>query len=109
MSTRRQFIGSSVVLTGAMLGAGSSWLSLAQAADTTAGGAMLKRKIPSSGEAVPVIGVGISIALLTEIEGEIFARAGLILLLGDQQHTAKGIECRFYPNKGGFSSCFFKI
>jgi uncharacterized membrane protein YfcA len=31
---------------------------------------------------MPVIGVGISIALLTEIEGEIFARAGLILLLG---------------------------
>jgi aryl-alcohol dehydrogenase-like predicted oxidoreductase len=61
MSTRRQFIGqSSVVLAGAMLGAGSSWLSLAQAADTTAGGPMLKRKIPSTGEAVPAIGMGTS-------------------------------------------------
>jgi aryl-alcohol dehydrogenase-like predicted oxidoreductase len=56
MSTRRQFIGqSSVVLTGATLG--SSWLSPASAADA---GAMLKRKIPSSGEAVPAIGMGTS-------------------------------------------------
>jgi hypothetical protein len=31
---------------------------------------------------LPVIGVAISIALLTQIEAEIFARAGLILLLG---------------------------
>jgi aryl-alcohol dehydrogenase-like predicted oxidoreductase len=59
MSTRRQFIGqSSAVLAGATLvGAGSSWGSLAQAAE---GGTMLKRKIPSSGEAVPVIGMGTS-------------------------------------------------
>src|ERR1044072_2491059 len=55
MSTRRQFIGqSSIVL------AGASWLSLAQAADTPSGGGMLKRKIPSSGEAVPAIGMGTS-------------------------------------------------
>jgi aryl-alcohol dehydrogenase-like predicted oxidoreductase len=43
------------VLTGATLG--SSWLSPAWAADA---GAMLKRKIPSSGEAVPAIGMGTS-------------------------------------------------
>lgn len=61
MSTRRQFIGqSSAVLAGAsVLGAGSSWLSLAQAAGA-AGGTMLKRTIPSTGEAVPVIGMGTS-------------------------------------------------
>lgn len=59
MSTRRQFIGqSTAVLAGtSLLGAGSSWLSLAQAAS---GGTMLKRTIPSSGEAVPVIGMGTS-------------------------------------------------
>lgn len=61
MSTRRQFIGqSSLVLAGATLGVGSSWLSLAQAADAGGAGAMLKRKIPSSGEAVPVLGMGTS-------------------------------------------------
>lgn len=61
MSTRRQFIGqSSVVLAGATLGAGSSWLSLARAANAAGGGSMLKRKIPSSGEAVPAIGMGTS-------------------------------------------------
>lgn len=59
MSTRRQFIGqSSAVLAGATLVGAGSWLSLAQAA--TGGGTMLKRKIPSSGEAVPVIGMGTS-------------------------------------------------
>jgi APA family basic amino acid/polyamine antiporter len=31
---------------------------------------------------LPVIGVGISIALLTQIEGEVYARAGLLILLG---------------------------
>ena len=36
-------------------------------------------KIPS---VIPVIGIGISIGVLTQTDGEIFARAGLILLLG---------------------------
>ncbi len=31
---------------------------------------------------LPVIGVGISIALLTQVEGEAYARAGLLILLG---------------------------
>ncbi len=31
---------------------------------------------------LPVIGVGISIALLTQVEGEAFARAGILVLLG---------------------------
>jgi aryl-alcohol dehydrogenase-like predicted oxidoreductase len=57
MSTRRQFIGqSSAMFAGSML-LGSSWQSLAQAASE---GTMLKRIIPSSGEAVPAIGMGTS-------------------------------------------------
>jgi aryl-alcohol dehydrogenase-like predicted oxidoreductase len=57
MSTRRQFIGqSSALLAGsAFLGAGA--LSVARAASE---GTMLKRTIPSSGEAVPAIGMGTS-------------------------------------------------
>jgi aryl-alcohol dehydrogenase-like predicted oxidoreductase len=59
MSTRRHFLGqSSAVVAGAALG--SSWLSLAQAAGAAGGGTMLKRTIPSSGEAVPAIGMGTS-------------------------------------------------
>jgi len=60
MSTRRQFIGrSSTLFAGAaLLGVGSSWWSLAQAA--AEGTTMLKRIIPSSGEAVPAIGMGTS-------------------------------------------------
>jgi aryl-alcohol dehydrogenase-like predicted oxidoreductase len=57
MSTRRQFIGQSSAALAAATFAGSSWLSLAQAAG---GGTMLMRKIPSSGEAVPAIGMGTS-------------------------------------------------
>ncbi|HEY0683711.1 MAG TPA: aldo/keto reductase [Steroidobacter sp.] len=59
MSTRRQFIGqSSVALAGsALLGATSSWLSVAAAASE---GKMLRRAIPSSGELVPAIGMGTS-------------------------------------------------
>lgn len=36
-------------------------------------------KVPS---VVPVLGVGVSIALLTQIEGETFARAGILLAIG---------------------------
>jgi aryl-alcohol dehydrogenase-like predicted oxidoreductase len=59
MSTRRQFIGqSSAALAAATLLGTTSWSSLAQAA--ASGGTMLKRTIPSSGEAVPAIGMGTS-------------------------------------------------
>ena len=59
MTTRRQFIGqSSAVLAGsALLGGASAWLSMAEAASE---GKMLRRTIPSSGEAVPAIGMGTS-------------------------------------------------
>ena len=57
MSTRRQFIGQSSLAAATLLGA-TSWSSLAQAA--ASGGTMLKRTIPSSGEAVPAIGMGTS-------------------------------------------------
>ncbi len=57
MSTRRQFLGrSAAVLAGSSLLSGT-WQSLAAAASE---GAMLKRTIPSSGEAVPAIGMGTS-------------------------------------------------
>jgi basic amino acid/polyamine antiporter, APA family len=36
-------------------------------------------RVPS---AMPVIGVGISIALLTQVEGDAFARAGIVMVLG---------------------------
>jgi aryl-alcohol dehydrogenase-like predicted oxidoreductase len=59
MSTRRQFIGqSSAAIAAATLLGTTSWSSLAQAA--ASGGTMLKRTIPSSGEAVPAIGMGTS-------------------------------------------------
>lgn len=59
MSTRRQFIGrsSAALASATLLGASSSWLSLAQAASE---GSMLKRTIPASGETVPAIGMGTS-------------------------------------------------
>jgi aryl-alcohol dehydrogenase-like predicted oxidoreductase len=57
MSTRRQFLGhSAAVLAGSAI-LNASWQSLAAAAGE---GAMLKRIIPSSGEAVPAIGMGTS-------------------------------------------------
>lgn len=57
MSTRRQFLGrSAAVLAGASI-LNASWQQLAAAASE---GAMLKRIIPSSGEAVPAIGMGTS-------------------------------------------------
>jgi diketogulonate reductase-like aldo/keto reductase len=57
MSTRRQFLGqSAAVLAGSSI-LNASWQSLAAAASE---GAMLKRIIPSSGEAVPAIGMGTS-------------------------------------------------
>lgn len=53
MSTRRQFIGqSSAALAAATLLSTPSW--------SASGGTMLKRTIPSSGEAVPAIGMGTS-------------------------------------------------
>jgi len=57
MSTRRQFLGQSSAVLATATFAGSSWVSLAHAAQ---GGTMLTRKIPSSGEAVPAIGMGTS-------------------------------------------------
>jgi aryl-alcohol dehydrogenase-like predicted oxidoreductase len=57
MSTRRQFLGqSAAVLAGASI-LNASWQQLAAAASE---GAMLKRVIPSSGEALPAIGMGTS-------------------------------------------------
>lgn len=58
MSTRRRFIGqSSALLAGsALLGAGS----LGSSAQAASEGTMLKRTIPSSGEAIPAIGMGTS-------------------------------------------------
>ena len=58
MSTRRQFIAQSSVLF-----AGSAWLgagSLGSLAQAASEGTMLKRVIPSSGEAVPAIAMGTS-------------------------------------------------
>ena len=61
MSTRRQFIGQSAAMfAGSTLLTAGGW-SLAQAAGAAASeGTMLKRIIPSSGEAVPAIGMGTS-------------------------------------------------
>ncbi|HEY5759810.1 MAG TPA: aldo/keto reductase [Steroidobacter sp.] len=57
MSTRRQFLGqSAAVLAGSSI-LNASWQSLAAAASE---GTMLKRIIPSSGEALPAIGMGTS-------------------------------------------------
>ncbi len=55
MTTRRQFLGTSAA-AGALLMA-ASWRSIAQSAER---GTMLKRTIPSSGEAIPAIGMGTS-------------------------------------------------
>jgi aryl-alcohol dehydrogenase-like predicted oxidoreductase len=58
MSTRRQFLSqSAAALAGSTLLGASSWSSLAAAASENT---MLKRTIPSSGETVPVIGMGTS-------------------------------------------------
>jgi aryl-alcohol dehydrogenase-like predicted oxidoreductase len=58
MSTRRQFLSqSAAALAGSTLLGASSWSSLAAAASENT---MLKRTIPSSGESVPVIGMGTS-------------------------------------------------
>jgi aryl-alcohol dehydrogenase-like predicted oxidoreductase len=59
MTTRRRFLeSSSAVLAGSLLaGSGAPWLSGARAADSNA---MRKRVIPSSGESIPVIGMGTS-------------------------------------------------
>lgn len=55
MTTRRRFLGTSAA-AGALLMA-ASWRSIAQNAEK---GTMLKRTIPSSGEAIPAIGMGTS-------------------------------------------------
>lgn len=58
MSTRRRFMqDASILLTGSLLSGSLLGPYLANAAD---GAAMLTRKIPSSGEAIPVIGMGTS-------------------------------------------------
>jgi aryl-alcohol dehydrogenase-like predicted oxidoreductase len=55
MTTRREFLGTTATVAGSVL-LGTSWSSLAQAAESK----MLRRPIPSSGELVPVIGMGTS-------------------------------------------------
>lgn len=59
MSTRREFLANASIAVGgtAFLGTGPAGLQHAHAADSAS---MLKRKIPSSGEAIPVIGMGTS-------------------------------------------------
>src|SRR5687768_105059 len=58
MSSRREFLSASSILAGAaLLGGGAGLTSPAFAADKSA---MSKRPIPSSGEQVPVIGMGTS-------------------------------------------------
>jgi aryl-alcohol dehydrogenase-like predicted oxidoreductase len=58
MSTRREFVVGTCALAGSLvLGSASSSLAAAQGAR---GATMLKRKIPSTGEEVPVIGMGTS-------------------------------------------------
>jgi aryl-alcohol dehydrogenase-like predicted oxidoreductase len=62
MTTRRQFLGATSALAGSMLFTGT----LAHAAETAS---MLKRAIPSSGEMVPVIGMGTSGSFEVPIAG----------------------------------------
>ncbi|MGH8174834.1 MAG: aldo/keto reductase [Steroidobacter sp.] len=58
MTTRRRFLNAASALTGSMfLNCGASMFSLARAANAAS---MLKRAIPSSGEMIPVIGMGTS-------------------------------------------------
>ena len=56
MTSRRQFLGTASALAGATLLGGSGFLRVAQGAEP----AMLRRPIPSSGEMIPVIGMGTS-------------------------------------------------
>src|SRR5687767_8154210 len=58
MTTRREFLSqASLAVSGvAVLGTAPAWVSQAQADSLS----MLTRKIPSSGEAIPVIGMGTS-------------------------------------------------
>jgi aryl-alcohol dehydrogenase-like predicted oxidoreductase len=58
MTSRRQFLGASSTLAAAMLIGGERLL--LDTADAAAPGGMLKRPIPSSGEMIPVIGMGTS-------------------------------------------------
>jgi aryl-alcohol dehydrogenase-like predicted oxidoreductase len=62
MTTRRQFLGATSALAGSMLFTGT----LTQAAETAS---MLKRAIPSSGELIPVIGMGTSGSFEVPIDG----------------------------------------
>ena len=59
MSTRRQFLcnASAAIAGSVLLGGQQLWLSSAHAA---AGSSMMKRPIPSTGESIPVIGLGTS-------------------------------------------------
>jgi aryl-alcohol dehydrogenase-like predicted oxidoreductase len=64
MTTRRQFLSATSALAGSMLFTGAP--PIARAADSTS---MLRRAIPSSGEQVPVIGMGTSDSFEVPIDG----------------------------------------
>jgi aryl-alcohol dehydrogenase-like predicted oxidoreductase len=64
MTTRRHFLGATSALAGSMLLTGAP--PIAWAADSTS---MLRREIPSSGEQVPVIGMGTSDSFEVRIDG----------------------------------------
>jgi basic amino acid/polyamine antiporter, APA family len=51
-------------------------------------------RVPS---AVPVIGIGVSIALLTQIEGEVFARAGILVGVGVALWVVNALLVRAQP------------
>lgn len=58
MTTRRKFVRDASLVTGfALLSSQLGWMSWAQSASS---GEMLKRKIPSTGESIPAIGMGTS-------------------------------------------------
>jgi aryl-alcohol dehydrogenase-like predicted oxidoreductase len=61
MTTRREFLGTSATITGSLL-LGSAPLSMLGSvpANAAAGEALMKRKIPATGETVPAIGLGTS-------------------------------------------------
>jgi hypothetical protein len=58
MTTRREFVRDASLVSGSvLLSSQVGWLSWAQAAESRE---MLKRKIPSTGESIPAIGMGTS-------------------------------------------------
>jgi aryl-alcohol dehydrogenase-like predicted oxidoreductase len=77
MTSRRQFLSVSSILTASILVGGERVLfSAAQAADSTS---MMKRPIPSSGEMVPVIGMGTSGSFQISRNGPEYQALGEVL------------------------------